>query len=271
MQDYKEVETSRSVARAVKVRKDVLEKMAKKLEQKISVAPQGGLRVLKRKNAFQYYWRKKPQDANGIYIPKSEIDKASKLAQRDYDQHVLNIVKQELSLISSYESLLKNESIEAAIDHFNDGRKRLIKPSSIPDNIYIDLWQSEEYERFGFDDINEYYSLNGVRVRSKSEVIIANLLEHYGIPYKYEYPLNLDKSVTRPDFICLNVRTRQEYVWEHFGMMDDPEYANKNIKKISLYEQSGYHAGSNMILTFESSQVPLNSNIIKDKIEQYLI
>ena len=54
-------------------------------------------------------------------------------------------------------------------------------------------------------------------------------------------------------------------------MMDDPEYANKNIKKISLYEQNGYHAGDNMILTFESSQVPLNSNIIKDKIEQYLL
>ena len=62
-------------------------------------------------------------------------------------------------------------------------------------------------------------------------------------------------------------------LWKTYldGMMDDPEYANKNIKKISIYEQNGYHAGNNMILTFESSQVPLSSNIIKDKIEQYLL
>ena len=28
------------------------------------------------------------------------------------------------------------------------------------------------------------------------------------------------------DFICLNLRTRQEFIWEHFGMMNDAEYAS---------------------------------------------
>ncbi len=271
MQDCKEVETSRAVSCAIIARKDELENLIAKLEKKISSAPKGGLRVLKRKNSFQYYWRKKPQDINGTYIPKREIATASKIAQRDYNQRVVDIAKMELSIITTYEKLIISESIETTIEHFNDGRKRLIQPISISDRLYIDLWRDEEYERFGFDDTNEYYSVNGVRVRSKSEVIIANLLEYYGIPYKYEYPLSLGKNPIRPDFICLNARTRKEYVWEHFGMMDDPDYANKNIKKISLYEQNGYHAGNNMILTFESSQVPLGSNIIKDKIEQYLL
>ena len=271
MQDCKEVETSRETLCAVNARKAELESMIKELEQKIAEAPEGGLRVLKRNKSFQYYWRKKPQDKNGVFIPKREIAIATKLAQRDYNQLVLQIAKEELSIINSYESMLINESVEKAIERFNDGRKRLLEPISISDKEYVDLWQDEEYEHFGFDDTNEYYSVNGLRVRSKSEVIIANLLEHYEIPYKYEYPLTMGKSLTRPDFICLNVRARKEYVWEHFGMMDDPEYANKNIKKISIYEQNGYHAGNNMILTFESSQVPLNSNIIKDKIEQYLL
>lgn len=267
----KEVETSRRVGVAIKDRKVELERIVKKLEQKVSLAPKGGLRVLKRKNSFQYYWRKKPQDVNGTYIPKSKIEIANKLAQRDYEQKVLSIAKKELDIINSYESLIGNESIQAAVEQYNNGRKRLIKPISIPDKQYADMWQDVKYERFGFDEENEYYSINGIRVRSKSEVIIANLLEHYDIPYKYEYPLTFERSVTRPDFICLNVRTRKEYVWEHFGMMDDMEYANKNIKKISFYEQNGYYAGNNMILTFESSQVPLNSNIIKNKIEQYLL
>ena len=51
----------------------------------------------------------------------------------------------------------------------------------------------------------------------------------------------------------------------------DEEEANKNIKKITIYEQNGYMAGDNMILTFESSQVPLDSRVIKTKIEKYLL
>ncbi|WP_026651546.1 hypothetical protein [Butyrivibrio proteoclasticus] len=178
MIDSKEVETSRAVCSAIKEHKIELERIIKKLEQGVLVAPKGGLRVLRRKNSFQYYWRKKSQDVNGIYIPKSEMKTAIKLAQRDYDQKVLVIAKEELSIISSYESLIRSKPIENVIEQFNEGRRCLINPIVISD---------------------------------------------------------------------------------------------KNIKKISLYEQSGYHAGNNMILTFESSQVPLNSNIIKNKIEQYLM
>ena len=118
----------------------------------------------------------------------------------------------------------------------------------------------------------EYYSDNGLRVRSKSEILIANALDKYCIPFRYEYPLMLKKSgVVRPDFTCLNIRTRKEYIWEHFGMMDDEGYAHKNVLKINDYETSGFHAGINMILTFETSLTPINSNIIRAMIENYLI
>ena len=38
-----------------------------------------------------------------------------------------------------------------------------------------------------------------------------------------------------PDFYCLNLRTRQEFAWEHFGMMDDPDYASTTAEKLRLY------------------------------------
>ena len=272
MLDNNEVSTSRDVLNALKKRKIAINKIIKALEIKLDSAPKGGLRVLKRKNYFQYYWRQNSQEVNGVYIPKSDIGSARRLAQRDYEQKVLDIAKEEFNILSSYECLLNNTSIETALELFNEGRKKLIDPISISDEKYIELWKNEEYAIFEFnDDTSEIYSASGIRVRSKSEVIIANLLEQYGIPYKYEYPLSLGKMSVRPDFLCLNARTRNEYVWEHFGMMDDPEYANKNIKKISRYEQNGYLAGKNMILTFETSLTPINSNIIKAMIENYLI
>lgn len=152
-------------------------------------------------------------------------------------------------------------------------RRELIHPVILPDLEYIAKWKSEVYERMGFaDDFPEYYSNNGVRLRSKSEIIIANALEHYEIPYKYEYPLMLGNQYrVRPDFICLNVTKRKEYVWEHFGMMDNIAYANKNIQKLNTYEECGYLLGNNVIATFESSQQPLTSSIIINKIKQYLM
>ena len=60
--------------------------------------------------------------------------------------------------------------------------------------------------RDGRDVTAEFYSNSGVRVRSKSELIIANMLEKYGIPYRYEYPLLLNgNDLVRPDFLCLNI------------------------------------------------------------------
>ncbi len=54
-------------------------------------------------------------------------------------------------------------------------------------------------------------------------------------------------------------------------MMDSISYANNNIHKLFYYEQNGYYAVENMILTFETSKVPLDSKTIKNKIRQYLL
>ena len=64
---------------------------------------------------------------------------------------------------------------------------------------------------FGEEDNTEYYTYKGERVRSKSEMIIANELFRNNIPYKYELPIELEnwnKKVTiYPDFTVLNKRT----------------------------------------------------------------
>ena len=81
------------------------------------------------------------------------------------------------------------------------------------------------------------FSENGERVRSKSEVIIADILKNNGIPYRYEYPVLINRNI-HPDFCCLNVRTRKEYFWEHFGKMDDIEYARQKLERTLKSESS---------------------------------
>jgi hypothetical protein len=254
-------------------RKELLTSIINTKSISLKSAPQGNLRILKRKNHYQYYLRKDPKDTNGVYIPKKDIKIAASVLQRDYDKKIIEIASRELSKIEEYLALLSNNSIEIIIDNFSESRKRLIEPVFMSDEEYIREWISKPYEHMNFDeDSDEFYSTSGTRVRSKSEVIIANMLEQYNIPYKYEYPIILNGNhLARPDFTCLNIKTRQLLIWEHLGMMDNPDYADRNIRKLSLYEKSGYIVGKNMIVTFESSHVPPTSNIIRSTIENFLL
>ena len=166
----------------------------------------------------------------------------------------------------------EKKQIQHIYDSLNSFRKEMVTPVFVSDEDFTANWKASEYTSLGFTpDCAEYYTDNGERVRSKSEIIIANKLYRYNIPYRYEYPLQLQSGIiTHPDFTCLNVKTRQEYIWEHFGIMDNAEYACNAIKKISDYANSGYVLGRNFIATFETANTPINANCIDSLIKSHL-
>lgn len=109
-------------------------------------------------------------------------------------------------------------------------------------------------------------------MRSKTEILIANALNKHGIPYHYEKPLYLDGYGTiHPDFTVLNVRLRKEFYWEHMGLMDDVDYAEKALQRITAYEKNGYFPGTELILTHETQKYPMDSRLIDKMIRRYLM
>ena len=109
-------------------------------------------------------------------------------------------------------------------------------------------------------------------MRSKSELIIADMLNKAGVPYKYEYPLRLNgMGKIYPDFTVLNIKKREEIFWEHFGMMDDPTYVEAAIKKILTYEQNGIFPGENLICIYETRKNPINQKVVNSLIENIYI
>ena len=92
------------------------------------------------------------------------------------------------------------------------------------------------------------------------------------IKNRYEYPVIISGMGTvHVDFYCLNVRTREEFVWEHFGMMDYDVYSNGTVGKLEKYMLNDYWPGVNFIATFESVEHPLSTKIIEAAIKKYLI
>ena len=92
-------------------------------------------------------------------------------------------------------------------------------------------------------------ALTGDMVRSKSEVIIANILADRDITFWYEKPLFADNgTMYLPDF-TLNYRGKTWY-WEHLGMMDKPTYQEHWKQKEKWYNS---HFPGQLITTSESA------------------
>ena len=113
---------------------------------------------------------------------------------------------------------------------------------------------------------------SGIRVRSKSEKIMADYFDSIGLAYKYECPLQLAPyGAIYPDFTFLSKRTGREVYWEQEGMLDKPEYARTAAQKMELYEINGIYPGENLILTFETSTTVLNTELMKSMVNRYLM
>lgn len=98
-------------------------------------------------------------------------------------------------------------------------------------------------------------TLSKYRVRSKSEVIIANMLSEQGIYFEYETPLYAeDGTMYLPDF---TVTFRGEkYYWEHLGMLDRPDYAAHWKKKEQWYNE---HFPGKLLTTCEGCDLTIEA------------
>ena len=220
----------------------------------------GNLRVDRCKRSFQYYIITTPGDTKGTYLPRKDIRKAKAIAQRDYNMIAAGILKRDIATINNFLAAFHPEELDNAFTKLHPGRRALVVPVREPDEDFIARWRHLPYTGKPFEiNAPELYTASGVRVRSKSEVIIADALDRAGIPYRYEYPTSVKGWGTLyPDFTCLNSRDRKEIIWEHFGLMGDPDYTENAIQKIAHYTASGYILGKNLIVTFESGTTPLS-------------
>ena len=85
-----------------------------------------------------------------------------------------------------------------------------------------------------------HHTRKGIYVRSKSEVIIADLLHSKGIDFVYERELVLGGSKRLPDFTIEDADSGETYYWEHLGMLSNASYKRKWQAKLVWYASHGY-------------------------------
>ncbi len=153
--------------------------------------------------------------------------------------------------------------LEEVYGKLPDARKKLVIPVVSNEEEFVKEWYGKHPGSANPYPIScAIYSERGELMRSKSEKILADLFAGRGIPYVYESRIELRKGkIIYPDFLLLNVQQRKTYVYEHFGMIDNPEYAENMIEKINLYQECGY--GNKLLLSMETSTRPLNTKSVE--------
>ena len=165
------------------------------------------------------------------------------------------------------------DAIDAAYTRSAAARKVLIRPVWPSDEEFREEWLKQDSCQKGFaDDAPEYYTVNGERVRSKTEILIANSLLKLGVAYLYECSLLLAGFGTvHPDFSVLDLKNRRTILWEHLGRMDDPDYVERAVRRINAYLKNGYVIGETLILTFETGKQPISTVQIENLIKHYFL
>ena len=245
--------------------------ITKQKEKALKKAPEGRLRVSAGHNRKQYYHVTGDQNSDGVYLGKNKEKLVSALAQKQYDQVILKEAVKRKKMLQKMKVLWQEDTSEKIYEELPEYRRKWVHPIVQPNDIFVRQWLEKPYEKAVFGMNEKVFITNqGERVRSKSEIMIANRLLERGIPYKYECRLALpDGTFVLPDFTILNVRLRKELYYEHFGMMDVSGYVNRNIMKLREYQNNGIWPGDRLFFTMETDQQPFNMHDLDMLIDRY--
>jgi len=145
----------------------------------------GDLRISVGKYGPQYYLRKNKQHKNGKYLQKTQIAQIKQLAQQRYNLQCIEKIEEEIRLIEGLlGKIKKNKIIETEYGKvFKSERRSLLETVTLPNSEYAEQWQSISYK--GKDTWQEgaiFQTARGEKVRSKSEVLIADTLQRFEVP-----------------------------------------------------------------------------------------
>ena len=240
----------------------ILEQIDKELEH----MPEGHLKIQKRlENVYYYQMIQENGKTQKYYIEKRNAELIKKLACKHYYMKVQTKLKKEWEALKKFLNNYDEKIADDIYDQMPVEKKELIQPLRMTAGEVLRKWENERYEaNQNYPENLIYKTDQGEMVRSKSELILANMLyqNRKYLLYKYERPLELmqgDKiQVIYPDFTILNIQTGKITYWEHAGRMDDPKYANQFVYKVNSYMSNGIMPGRDLIFTYETMSNPLN-------------
>ncbi|MBQ7920704.1 MAG: ATPase [Lachnospiraceae bacterium] len=242
---------------------------ANSLQKQIAQLPEGKIICAHNGNRCKWY---RSDGKNKTYIPKKEHTLAEQLAVKKYLTLQLEEAQQEMRAIDFY--LRHHNSSELASEQLLTSKdyQEILSPYFSPQSERYAEWMKAPYDKNPkAPESLIHKTAFGLRVRSKSESLIATLLYTKKIPFRYECALHLGAVVMYPDFTILHPVTGEIFYYEHFGMMDNPDYAANAHSKLQIYTSHGIIPSISLLTSFETKEKPLDMDMVEAMINHYFL
>ncbi len=252
------------------VRSEILQ-----IRKELESLPDGELYIAKSGDVTRLYQALSDKES-GIrrrYLNRKERPLAGQLAQKRYLEAKLRDLLEEERGIQSYLRHAERPSGSRRLKLWERSEvfRSLLSSSYQPLSEELSEWASAPYaSSVGHPEALKVKAPHGM-VRSKSEAMIAWELFENRVPYRYECDLNTPFGVLHPDFTVRHPQNGTLFIWEHFGLMDDPQYVNNSFAKVQTYLKLGYLPSEDLILTYENAESPLDMNYIKMLVRHYFL
>ncbi|MDO5331666.1 MAG: hypothetical protein Q4E99_03215, partial [Bacillota bacterium] len=132
-------------------------------------------------------------------------------------------------------------------------------------------WATEPFEQCSFrPEERRQITSRGLKVRSKSEMFIAEKLYDYGLEFRYEEVFHAGNMQLVPDF-TIRRADGKIFIWEHQGLTSVQTYIERQTKKAQLYASIGYVPWDNLIVTYDNSDGIIDLRIVESEIKNKLL
>lgn len=266
---------------------DELNRTCAAYSKELRVLPKGKLLCSKNKSGAHYYVGERNRSGYHRKGISKDEGKITALARKEYLSRALPLLEHNLKLvdsaISKYKPCEPQDIIEKLVVAYkNLPETAFLSPTIDSECIALDStvqerilshasWGKQPYDNGDYlPEGRSIVTSRGERMRSKAEVMIAEKLYEYGIPFRYEQMIRLDDGVSiNPDF-TFEGRGGKEFYLEFCGMMNDEGYVMRTMHKIRRYAESGVVPWKNIIYLFASGN-EMNMMRVKAMIDTQII
>ncbi len=209
------------------------------LEAKL-VHPSGGLRARKA--------RRNPKATEFYYI----YEKDNRRHSRRIHPEELEACQNEIQTLKDCEQALKYTKeqlakIEKCMKAINFNPKAYEQRQKKPQTK-----SKQQNMNVPYPEHLRHNTLSGIKVRSKSEALLADLFFTFNVHFEYEKEIKLGNIIFYPDF-TITAPDGRIFYWEHLGMLDDPTYARNWANKHNIYMRNGISEGNGLIITRDTN------------------
>jgi len=211
------------------------------------------------KNSDRLFY--KLPDGKAKYVNRYEQSNAKAIIKNNFYREEIKILSKRLVVLNKALKELQNNSVYDLYNNLPLYKQKFVDKYFETDEEFIARWK-EDHPHCDSMDVTSFETKSGFFVKSKSEKIIADALFDNNIPFVYEIRVSFGNTESFvPDFAICDVKNRKTVIWEHFGLINDPDYRNKTVYKLIRYADSGYNLGDNFIYSLEGNSINCSNQI----------